>query len=69
VALSRLAMRVLGHAADMSDEQRKPAELSDEELDAENGELLPDREEMAIVDPGGDALPGLGPPDLSDPTQ
>ena len=52
----------------MSDEP-KADELSDDELEAEDGEVLPEREEMMIVDPGGDPLPGLGPPDLADPNQ
>jgi hypothetical protein len=51
----------------MSDEQPKSDELSDDELEAEDGELLPEREEMMMVDPSGDAL--LGPPDLADPNR
>jgi hypothetical protein len=47
----------------MSDES-KPVEQ--EELDEAEGEELPDREEMMLIDPSGDAL--LGPPDLADPT-
>ena len=39
--------------------------LEPEELEEAEGEQLPDREEMMLIDPGGDAL--LGPPDLSDP--
>lgn len=50
----------------MSDEQHQTEELSEEELEGEEGELLPDREEMMIVDPTtGESL--LGPPDLADP--
>jgi hypothetical protein len=48
----------------MSDE---PKPLEEEELEAQQGEELPDREEMMLIDPSGDAL--LGPPDLSDPNQ
>ena len=41
--------------------------LDEEELEQADGEPLPDREEMMLIDPSGDAL--LGPPDLSDPNQ
>jgi hypothetical protein len=34
----------------MSDEQQERDELEEEELEGENGELLPDREEMMMVD-------------------
>jgi hypothetical protein len=39
--------------------------LEPEELEETEGEQLPDREEMMLIDPSGDAL--LGPPDLADP--
>jgi len=51
----------------MSDEPQQKDELEEDELQAENGELLPEREEMMLVDPTGDVL--LGPPDLADPNQ
>ena len=34
----------------MTDETRVPEELSSEELDAQGGEQLPDREAMSLVD-------------------
>ncbi len=34
----------------MTDETRKPDELSNEELEAQGGEELPDREAMSLVD-------------------
>lgn len=55
-----------GHAARMTDEKRDKEELEDDELEETEGELLPDREEMMLVDPTtGESL--LGPPDLADP--
>ncbi|MDQ6648970.1 MAG: hypothetical protein M3Z02_02435 [Actinomycetota bacterium] len=33
----------------MSNEDRTPVELSDQELDAQGGEQLPDREQMSLV--------------------
>ena len=45
----------------MSDE-RTPVEL--EELEKVDGEQLPDREAMMLIDPSGQSL--LGPPDLAD---
>ena len=48
----------------MSDERD---ELEEQELDGVDGEELPDRETMMLIDPGGEAL--LGPPDLADPNQ
>lgn len=51
----------------MTDEKHEPDEFEDEELEAQDGEVLPEREEMMMVDPSGDAL--LGPPDLADPNQ
>ena len=45
----------------MSDE-RTPVE--DEELERAEGEPLPEREAMMLIDPSGQAL--LGPPDLAD---
>jgi hypothetical protein len=48
----------------MTDE---PKPLEPEELEEVDGEQLPEREEMMLIDPSGDAL--LGPPDLSDPNQ
>jgi hypothetical protein len=40
-------------------EERKPDELSEEELEGANAERLPDREAMSIVKP---LLPGEPPP-------
>ena len=34
----------------MTDEKRPEEELSDEELDAQSGEELPDREAMSLID-------------------
>jgi hypothetical protein len=51
----------------MSGEPQQKDELGEDELEAENGELIPEREELTMVDPSGDAL--LGPPDLADPNQ
>jgi hypothetical protein len=48
----------------MTDE---PNPLEPEELEEAEGEELPDREAMMLIDPSGDAL--LGPPDLTDPNQ
>ncbi len=48
----------------MADEPTKERDLTDEELEAENGEQLPDRETMMIVDLGPDSgLPPVPPPD------
>jgi hypothetical protein len=33
----------------MSDESRQPAELSEDELEAQKGEQLPDREAMSLI--------------------
>ena len=33
----------------MTDEQSKPAELTSEELEAQSGEELPDREAMSLI--------------------
>jgi hypothetical protein len=43
----------------MAQEPRKEEQLTEEGLEAENGEELPDRETMMIVDPGPDV--GIGP--------
>ena len=42
----------------------KPTEQIEEEveLEEENGELLPDREAMMIIDPSGGFTGNLGPP-------
>ena len=42
----------------------KPTEQIEEEVDLEeeNGELLPDREAMSILDPSGGFTGNLGPP-------
>lgn len=50
----------------MSEREREEG-LSEEELERENGELLPDREEMTVVQPiekigGGATLPIEPPP-------
>jgi hypothetical protein len=41
----------------MSDERKQEEELTEEELEQQDGELLPDREAMSVVttpgDPGG----------------
>ena len=34
----------------MTEETRTPSELSSEELDAQSGEQLPDREAMSLID-------------------
>jgi hypothetical protein len=46
----------------------KPKEEVEEEIDLEeqNGELLPDREAMSILDPSGGMTGNLGPPVLDD---
>ncbi len=44
-------------------EEREP--LTDEELEEQDGEELPNREEMTVINPTGDPI--LGPPDLADP--
>ena len=41
----------------MADEPRTKEELTDEELEAEEAEELPDRETMMILDPGPMPLP------------
>ena len=41
----------------MTDETRTPEALSDEELEAQGGEALPDREAMSLIDPSGGAAP------------
>jgi hypothetical protein len=41
----------------MADEPETRDELTEDELEAENGEELPDRETMMILDPGPGPLP------------
>lgn len=50
----------------MPEEPTREQDLTDEELDAQNGEELPDREAMSIVDLGPDV--GLTPVPLPDET-
>jgi len=45
----------------MTDEPKEPQEVEPEELEDEDGELLPDREAMAVINPFPDG-PGLPPP-------
>ena len=49
----------------MTDEPRES--LDDDELEEQDGEELPAREAMSIIDPGGAATGNLGPPELADP--
>jgi hypothetical protein len=44
----------------MADEPRSPKELSEEELEAQEAEELPERETMMLLDPGPDV--GFGGP-------
>ncbi len=46
----------------MSDKPNVENVEEEHELDGENGELLPDREAMSILDPSGGITGNLGPP-------
>jgi hypothetical protein len=48
---------------DMADPREDPAakELTDEELEAQGGEALPDREAMSIINPDGGVINPLPP--------
>jgi hypothetical protein len=51
----------------MTDEKQKNEQVEEEnELEEENGELLPDREVMTVINPSGGVTGGLGPPVLDD---
>jgi hypothetical protein len=53
----------------MEDKEHEPSELSEEELDEQSGEALPDREAMSVISPlpSEDVIyePPGGPPDSS----
>lgn len=55
-----------GETSAMSDKPKTENENVEEEdeLEKQNGELLPDREVMTVLDPSGAATGGLGPPQL-----
>ena len=46
----------------MSSNEDKDTALEPEELDEQNGELLPDREQMSVIDPLGGPMPLEPPP-------
>ena len=43
------------------EQEEKSPELTESELDAEAGEVLPEREAMSVVDPSAGTLPGPDP--------
>jgi hypothetical protein len=51
----------------MSEHEQKPAEVTPEELEKQNGEPLPDREAMSLVWIEPDVLPGEGTDTTGDP--
>jgi hypothetical protein len=52
----------------MSEKPKEQTEEEEVELEEQNGELLPDREAMSIIDPSSGITGNLGPPVLDDPT-
>jgi hypothetical protein len=64
-AYCRLRSAEAGESTRMSEQPEKERD-EDVELDEQNGELLPDREVMSIIDPSGASTGGLGPPVLDD---
>ena len=58
-----MGFRLRGYEALVDDEQRQ--ELGEEDLERDDGELLPDREQMSVIDLGEGG--GLAPPPMDDP--
>jgi hypothetical protein len=58
----RLPRRAHGHDIGVTDKQN-PDELTDEELERQNGEELPDREVMSLITPptGADGIATIAP--------
>jgi hypothetical protein len=57
-----------GQTGSMSEKPTEQTEEEEVELEEQNGELLPDREAMSILDPSSGITGNLGPPVLDDPT-
>ena len=45
----------------MTDKQQNEDQLSEEEVKEQNGEALPDREVMSLINPGVDGIPSFDP--------
>jgi hypothetical protein len=62
VSRSRLRRRASGHEIDVTD-KKNSGELTDEEVERQNGEELPDREVMSLITPptGADGIATIAP--------
>ena len=45
----------------MTEKKKHEDELTEEELAEQNGEELPDREVMSLINPGADGIADIGP--------
>ena len=52
----------------MSEDKEKEQALEPDELEEQNGELLPDREAMSVIDPLGGPMPLEPTPEFTLPT-